>query len=413
MMISIMKDKDSHQMFNLFPSKKSHKQAREKIILLGLIEYYLKTGKPVGSNALKEAGFENLSSATIRNYFAHLEKEGYLIQQHASAGRLPSALAYRLYAKEYSSQDQISLSPHEETLLYQISQTETREIATFLQQSADLLSSLTTSAIFLSAPRFDHDFISEIKLIAIDSMRCLCVIITDFGVIQTELLPTEKKLTSFTTKRLENYFHWRLTGNDQPENLSREEEQLAQKYYNELMVRYIVNYSNFTHDEIHRTGFSKLLAYPEFQNPVTLSSSLALFESTQSMRLLLKECQAINGLRFWIGEDLAPFNSDTLCCSVLTIPFYINQQPVGGIGLLGTIRMPYRKLFEILRVFSKNISLALTRNIFKNKISFRQPQTATSTPYLQKEECRLEQGHLLAQSQLMLLEDRRNSYDTI
>ncbi len=81
--------------------KRIGKQDRERKVLLGLVDYYIKTGKPVGSNTLKEVGFEELSSATIRNYFANLEEEGYLSQSHSSGGRIPTNLAYRTYAHAY------------------------------------------------------------------------------------------------------------------------------------------------------------------------------------------------------------------------------------------------------------------------------------------------------------------------
>ena len=82
--------------------KRMGKHDRERRVLLGLVDYYIQTGKPVGSNTLKEAGFGDLSSATIRNYFAHLEEEGYLLQSHSSGGRIPTHLAYRVYAHAYA-----------------------------------------------------------------------------------------------------------------------------------------------------------------------------------------------------------------------------------------------------------------------------------------------------------------------
>ncbi len=380
--------------------KTSTKQEREKRILLGLIEHHLKTGKPVGSNTLKEAGFDDLSSATIRNYFAHLEEEGYLVQQHSSGGRIPTARAYRFYAQEFISQDTIPI-PIDKAILSNLRNAETREIAAYLQGAAETLSQQTNCAVFLSAPRFDQDFILDIKLVSIDQARCLCILITNFGVIQTEVLPTEKKLSAFSVKRLESYFHWRLTGNDKPENLTSDEEQFAHKCYNELIVRFIIGYSNFTNEAIYCTGFSKLLNYPEFQNPLALANSLALFENVHSMRLLLKECMTLNHLKFWIGDDLAPFtNDESPECAIVGIPYYINHQPVGSIGLLGTMRMPYRQLFTILRAFSESISTALTRSIYKHKISFRQPKSEAL--HLQKEEYLT-----LGQTRLILLEDKR------
>ena len=85
----------------LNPIKKMNKEEREKRVLLALIEYYILNGKPVGSATLKEVDVGDLSAATIRNYFAHLEEEGYLVQQHTSGGRLPTDKAFRLYALEH------------------------------------------------------------------------------------------------------------------------------------------------------------------------------------------------------------------------------------------------------------------------------------------------------------------------
>ena len=82
-------------------TQKKGKQQREHDVLLGLVDYYIQTGKPVGSNTLKEAGFDNLSSATIRNYFASLDDNGYLTQQHTSGGRIPTDKALRLYTTHF------------------------------------------------------------------------------------------------------------------------------------------------------------------------------------------------------------------------------------------------------------------------------------------------------------------------
>lgn len=384
--------------------KRSAKEVRERKILIGLVEYYLKTGKPVGSNTLKEAGFEDLSSATIRNYFANLEKEGYLSQQHTSGGRIPTPKAFRLYAGEFANVE-FATQLNEDQIYASLRNAETKEITTYLHSAAENLSQLTKCAVFMSAPRFDHDYIIEIKLVPIDQNRCLCIMVTDFGLVLTEMLQTEKKLNAFCTKRLESYFHWKLTGNDKPENLNKEEELLAQKFYNELMVRFIVSYSNFSDDEIYKTGFSKLLSYPEFHNPISLAGSLSLFENIQGMRLLLKESTALNQLKFWIADDLDLYTKETPNCSVVAIPYYINRQPVGSFGILGTMRLPYRQVFAMMRAFSDSISTALTRNIFKHKITFRQSKSDTS--FLQKEESRL-----IGQSRLMLLEDKVSKGET-
>lgn len=367
-----MKERTAMETLNPVVAKKSAKQDRERKVLLGLIEYYLKTGKPVGSNTLKETGFGDLSSATIRNYFANLELEGYLIQQHTSGGRVPTNLAYRLYANENLQATHISAET--EKNIQSIRNSETKEIASFLPHCADILSKLTSCAVFLSAPRFDQDFVTSLKVVPIDHGRCLCVLITDFGVIQTEMLTTEGKLSAFSAKRIESYFHWRLTGHDKPDNLDIEEEMLAKTFYNELMVRYLVGYTNFTDETLYRSGFSQLLEYPEFRDSTVLTNSLMLFENTHSMRLLLKDCMGHDTLKFWIGDDLAPYGVVSDDCTVLAIPYHINGKPAGAFGLLGPARLPYKKLFALLRAFEDSVSETITRNIFKFKISYRQPE---------------------------------------
>lgn len=379
------------------PIKRISKQDRERKVLLGLVEYYIQTSKPVGSNSLKDAGFGDLSSATIRNYFANLEEAGYLTQAHSSGGRIPTPLAYRVYAETY-----VDGKAHkfEENPFRSLLQFDSREMAFFLQEAAESLSQLSRCAVFVSAPRFDHDFVIDIKLVALDAFRCLCVLITDFGVVQTEILRLSEKLSSFAIKRIESYFHWRLTGLSEPENLEPEEKAIGQTFYNELMLRYIVRYSNFVDEDIYRTGFSHLLTYADFQDTKLLAGGLSLFENVHGMRLLLKECIALDRLKFWIGDDLDQHVAHANC-SILTIPYYINHKPVGAVGIMGPTRLPYRVLFTALRLFSECVSETLTRNIYKFKISFRQPEV--DKLYLQKEEHKL-----IGQSRLILLEDKRN-----
>ncbi len=235
----------------------------------------------------------------------------------------------------------------------------------------------------------------------IDHARCLAVVITDFGTIQTEILHTEAKFSTFTLKRIESYFHWRLTGMAKPENITAEEEVVAQKFYNEIMVRYIVNYSHFNQEEIYRTGFSRVLHYPELREVNVLANSLGLFENTPAMHLLMKECQRANRMKYWIGNDLTTYGAGNAEIAVLATPYHINQKSVGAIGLLGPMRIPYRTCFAALHQVSTYISETLTKMLYKYKITFRQPNQLTH--YIEDAEKKL-----LSKSNAILLEDKRN-----
>src|SRR2546428_10955653 len=72
-------------------------------ILADIVRAYIETGEPVSSRAISKGFEEVLSTATIRNVMADLEDGGVLYQPHTSAGRVPTAAAYRLFAPEIAS----------------------------------------------------------------------------------------------------------------------------------------------------------------------------------------------------------------------------------------------------------------------------------------------------------------------
>lgn len=385
--------------------KKPARDERERLVLLGLVELYLHTGKPVGSNTLRDNGFESLSSATIRNYFAKLEEGGFLKQQHSSGGRIPTQLAYKAYADACAdSTTDTNLSNEEETR--QIRQkliSEQREVASYLQQAAETLSEMARCAVFLSAPRFDQDFLIDVKFLGIDHHRILCALTTDFGLIHSEILYTEKKLSSFSLKRIESYFHARLTKQPRPV-LTPDEEKIAEKFYNEIMMRRIASYANFSAEDVYKTGFSQLLHYPDFGDASVLASGLSLFENTERLRALLQECCKKRHVSCWIGEDLANFIPVGGSCSVIAAPYSIAQNIVGSIALLGPNRIPYRQLFRLMHLASEAISETLTKCLYKFKITFREPSSSL-LPAIGR------QPILIGETQCYLLEDKRKEFN--
>src|SRR6266705_1639076 len=79
-------------------------ERRNRQILADLVRTYIETGEPVSSRAISKRFEETLSTATIRNVMADLEDGGFLYQPHTSAGRVPTAAAYRFFAQEIASQ---------------------------------------------------------------------------------------------------------------------------------------------------------------------------------------------------------------------------------------------------------------------------------------------------------------------
>src|SRR3954462_5875595 len=70
---------------------------RKANILRAVVEEYIDTAQPVGSGHVARAPGVEVSSATVRNDMAVLEQEGYLVQPHTSAGRIPTEKGYRFF----------------------------------------------------------------------------------------------------------------------------------------------------------------------------------------------------------------------------------------------------------------------------------------------------------------------------
>src|SRR5215470_11474525 len=88
-------------------------ERRNRQILADLVRTYIETGEPVSSRAISKRFAESLSTATIRNIMADLEDGGYLYQPHTSAGRVPTAAAYRFFAQEIATQATLSVEDKE------------------------------------------------------------------------------------------------------------------------------------------------------------------------------------------------------------------------------------------------------------------------------------------------------------
>ena len=83
---------------------------RERLVLTAIIELYIATGEPVASQAVARflENREGLSSATLRNVMAQLGESGYLEQPHTSAGRVPTAAAFRFYVEQITQPGRVA-----------------------------------------------------------------------------------------------------------------------------------------------------------------------------------------------------------------------------------------------------------------------------------------------------------------
>lgn len=83
---------------------------RQDKILKAIVEEYIETAEPVGSQTLEKKYALSISPATIRNEMVRLTKKGYLHQPHTSAGRAPTSLGFKLYIGQLMEEKKLSVA---------------------------------------------------------------------------------------------------------------------------------------------------------------------------------------------------------------------------------------------------------------------------------------------------------------
>lgn len=355
--------------------KRAGRKERERRILVGLVEHYLKTGKPIGSTVLQEEGFHDISSATIRNYFSTLEQEGFVKQLHSSGGRIPLGKAFAFYAEQ--CWEEVKAEPVQKSTFQSTESLELKNIVTLLQEVAAYVSKKLHVSVALSAPRFDHDSIIDIHFHFLDVRRVLAVIISEFGLVHTEVLMPLETVTPTLVRKADTFAKARVYNMQIEEASFRKEElKLVRTLYQEAVSSFFVRYSSFSQEDVWKVGFSHLLAYPDFEKTTGLGASLAFFENSNLLRGLFREVQRQKTVRFWIGDALKPYIPSTEPpCAFLAIPYYAANHCVGSLGILGPKSMWYKDVFRLLFSMSDYLSDRVTELLVKHRLSYRMPES--------------------------------------
>jgi heat-inducible transcriptional repressor len=158
---------------------------REREILTAIVETFISTGEPVGSRMLSRGSREGLSPATIRNVMADLADAGYLEQPHTSAGRVPSAAAYRYYVEQLSGKTQLSQA---DAGIIQDSLHGITDVQEFMERTSHVLSLISRNvgvAIATSGPKnaLEHVYFSRLG-----DQKVLAVLVTKSGVVRDRVL---------------------------------------------------------------------------------------------------------------------------------------------------------------------------------------------------------------------------------
>jgi heat-inducible transcriptional repressor len=173
--------------------------ARQRAILTAIIESYIETGEPVGSGTiarLQNAEGIGFSSATVRNEMAELAEEGLLEQPHTSAGRVPTARAFRMYVEQLSGGARIdaarlpALSRSQIDLSFQ-GVAGTQQV---LERTSHLLATLSSGVGVAVAAAADGDMLEHVHFSRLAPARVLAVVVTRSGLVRDRVLALDKDL---------------------------------------------------------------------------------------------------------------------------------------------------------------------------------------------------------------------------
>ncbi|MCC6959225.1 MAG: heat-inducible transcription repressor HrcA [Dehalococcoidia bacterium] len=157
-------------------------ERRARILAL-IVDDFVGSAQPVGSQSLVERHQLGLSSATVRNEMAALEEEGMITHPHTSAGRIPSHRGYRYYVS--SLMQERDLTPQEQfTILHQFHQA-SRQLEEWVGLAASVLANNLRNVALVTQPRLLEVRLKQLQLVELLENRALLVAVTnDSGVHQ-------------------------------------------------------------------------------------------------------------------------------------------------------------------------------------------------------------------------------------
>ena len=207
---------------------------RERLVLTAIIELYIATGEPVASQALARhfANKEGLSSATLRNVMATLGEAGLLEQPHTSAGRVPTAAAFRYYVEQITQpgsylgrlpasgqQSGVGPMPQGASSLSEQRRGQIEESFSgvsssneYLERTSHVLALISSGLGVALASATEGQVLEHIHFSRLSQGRVLAVVVTQAGTVQDRVLTLDHELTHLELETAARYLNENFRG---------------------------------------------------------------------------------------------------------------------------------------------------------------------------------------------------------
>jgi heat-inducible transcriptional repressor len=339
-------------------------ERRNRQILADIVRTYIETGEPVSSRAISKGFEESLSTATIRNVMADLEDGGFLYQPHTSAGRVPTAAAYRFFAQEIASQATLAVGDRE---WIQREMSGAKSAAEITERAGHVLAEVSNGLGIIVSPPLSKTVLEHARMWLLPDGRVVVVLISPGGdtrdkVLRPGRLFTQAELDTTADFLNRNYCGWTLEAirTDLLQKLATDRERyevIAQSALTLCAPDVLGDESTLS---MHVEGRAQIAAAPEFANQAQLRELLAAIEEKHRLVTVLNACiETPEPVHVQIGLKEISEAGENL--ALISAPYMRNELVQGSLGVLGPTRMHYERAMTAVAYVAQLFSEALSK----------------------------------------------------
>ena len=323
---------------------------KDKILKL-IVEDFIKTAQPVGSNTLIEKHKLNISSATIRNEMNQLEKDGMLEKTHTSSGRVPSTKGYKYYIEH------LKTSTIDESIKNQLTDVfdTSSSVEEIMSKSCQILSHMTNLASAVLGPGANEEKLVSVQLVPLSDTVVTAIFITDKGYVENKTFVMNGKAELSDVKKTIEILNDRLVGTKINELVPKLEgiKPIISDYISDYTFIYnalLKTFYEFSSKRKEFYGKENLIHQPEFENdPNELKKIFGLFDGEDNLERLIDESNS--NLLINCGEIDENFDD----VSVVSKEIIAHGENIGRIAIIGPTRMDYSKVLNNLDYVAQRI----------------------------------------------------------
>jgi heat-inducible transcriptional repressor len=330
-------------------------EPRSQAILRAVIEEYVATAAPVGSQSLVERHDLGVSSATVRNVMAELEALGYLTHPHTSAGRIPTDAGYRLYVESLAPS--FNLAPVEQLMIrHQFGQVEFASEQWFRLAAATLAGA--THAAGLATPAKSRSCrLRHIDLVATSQRTASLVVVLAEGSVKQELLPLDEPRDQAQLDEVANLLNERLAGCSTRQLAGRvdalrmdpDAPPLALRAA-ERIERLMRGFDTAVVEDVFSDGLLYVMEEPEFAESQTLRRVFGALQDRDYLGTMLRRLSGEGDVQVLIGAENEAREMHNV--SLVLAAYGQPGRAMGVIGVLGPTRMAYPQAIGSVRYVS-------------------------------------------------------------